>query len=844
VTVFVNFRSVVHKGDGLVNVSSTPDVCKTPGPSGPVPVPYPNIAKDADLTSGTTSVEVLGNSAAIEGACLALSTGDEAGTAGGVISNINLGKMTWLGCSLDVQFEGKGVIRFADVCLHNGNTPNAGGQPQLGATAPAAGSVNPTCSPQDSDVDFFKPAFLALIPRRADRIFTKQVFPSATSEAPIVAVDIRNRLPHWRRHTGARFILDEQQRIKGFEHRLYIDFATQVGGRWLAQRKLSVVCLYRRPLGQYLPAANVPVTLTRSPAGCRLQFKRPDGTFADDLTGAARPTTNGQGIAEITIAHPTVIVPQAERSVEITASADVPELGRDGHSTSTTTVNMTATLIIRLARNDEAARVEDVYDDPAQPDSADRIWAFQPTAPEPRSDGIRRLQEALNEVVSRHRAVPLPAPAAGSTLIELNGVFNDETRKFVSWYLEHFVGVHAGGDYPYELRNIGPDPDLLTYVQEDYVPFDPRTTANRGRIVDRRFLVGESRDNTPAQIDGLWELYEGVVLPLQQQARAYGQTYLDCDRFWLHRPIHTPYVPGPDQVFVCGAAGLQLRVAPAPAAALLQQNGAPVGLADGEHLLVTLVGANPWVQVRHAAGLGWVRVLPATGRLFHNDAGRYRVPDNIGAQVANSGLYGIAGAGFAQDHTLNGVAYTYGGKQTPDQWRESLRTNPRADPDHIVHYDEYGAGHRFGEIKGEHDVGDITHMQAGCDCSGFVQNCILHAVLPGTNTPIVPRTMIGELPQHPIGAGGLVPGHARRVATANGDRNWVRAADLVCTDGHVVMIAEDMPNLANPNFKIMHEWGGCRAGYAGFTRKSIRSPFSWYLANLAAGRFGKVFIWR
>ena len=29
-TVFANGRSIVHKGDGLVNTCAIPDVCKTP----------------------------------------------------------------------------------------------------------------------------------------------------------------------------------------------------------------------------------------------------------------------------------------------------------------------------------------------------------------------------------------------------------------------------------------------------------------------------------------------------------------------------------------------------------------------------------------------------------------------------------------------------------------------------------------------------------------------------------------------------------------------------------------------------------------------------------------------
>jgi hypothetical protein len=33
-----------------------PDVCKTPSPGGPVPVPYPNVGKSADTSAGPTSV--------------------------------------------------------------------------------------------------------------------------------------------------------------------------------------------------------------------------------------------------------------------------------------------------------------------------------------------------------------------------------------------------------------------------------------------------------------------------------------------------------------------------------------------------------------------------------------------------------------------------------------------------------------------------------------------------------------------------------------------------------------------------------------------------------------------
>jgi hypothetical protein len=122
---FANGRTIVHKGDGKTNISAAPDVCKTPSPGGPVPVPYVNLAKDSDLSEGSTTVEIEGHPVALKSSALGTSTGDEAGTAGGgLISSKTKGKMTWGTYSLDVKFEGKGVVRFMDVTQHNGNTFN------------------------------------------------------------------------------------------------------------------------------------------------------------------------------------------------------------------------------------------------------------------------------------------------------------------------------------------------------------------------------------------------------------------------------------------------------------------------------------------------------------------------------------------------------------------------------------------------------------------------------------------------------------------------------------------------------------------------------------------------
>lgn len=127
-TVYANSMTIVHKGDGLQFIAMAPDMCKTPSPGGPVPLPYPNIAMSSDLADGSKSVKVHGNPAALESSNLRTSTGDEAGTAGGgVVSNKIKGKLTWVLYSTDVKFEGKGVVRFLDSDLHNGNVSNTMG---------------------------------------------------------------------------------------------------------------------------------------------------------------------------------------------------------------------------------------------------------------------------------------------------------------------------------------------------------------------------------------------------------------------------------------------------------------------------------------------------------------------------------------------------------------------------------------------------------------------------------------------------------------------------------------------------------------------------------------------
>lgn len=117
-TVFVNGRGVAHQTSGGLS-TVFPDVCKTPSPAGPVPIPYPNIGKAADTTGGPSSVTVDGSMPMVKDAKYALTTGDEAGSAGGVVSGVFAGEAEFSMYSFDVKLEGRNVCRLGDPLLHN-----------------------------------------------------------------------------------------------------------------------------------------------------------------------------------------------------------------------------------------------------------------------------------------------------------------------------------------------------------------------------------------------------------------------------------------------------------------------------------------------------------------------------------------------------------------------------------------------------------------------------------------------------------------------------------------------------------------------------------------------------
>lgn len=110
---------------GLAN--AFPDVCRTPSPAGPVPVPYPNVASLMQLNpvTATKKVRVLGQAVLVANSQITITSGDEAGSLGGVSSQMFKGPASPKTYSFKVKAEGQPVVYFTCMFGHNGVNANA-----------------------------------------------------------------------------------------------------------------------------------------------------------------------------------------------------------------------------------------------------------------------------------------------------------------------------------------------------------------------------------------------------------------------------------------------------------------------------------------------------------------------------------------------------------------------------------------------------------------------------------------------------------------------------------------------------------------------------------------------
>ncbi len=114
------------KGGGTC-ICTAPDVCKTPSPGGPVPIPYPNFGMCNQATKTAKKVKFSGKQVITKSSVIPKTTGDEAGTIGGVVSNVVMNRATWKKGSSKVKIEGKQCEYHTALTGHNGSNANTVG---------------------------------------------------------------------------------------------------------------------------------------------------------------------------------------------------------------------------------------------------------------------------------------------------------------------------------------------------------------------------------------------------------------------------------------------------------------------------------------------------------------------------------------------------------------------------------------------------------------------------------------------------------------------------------------------------------------------------------------------
>jgi hypothetical protein len=117
-------KPILNNSGGMC--AAFPDTCKTPSPGGPVPMPYPNMAQDGD-GDGLSSVKIENKNVLRKGDHIRMSSGDEAGSIGGIMSGVfkNSAEIAD-GCST-VTAEGMPVAYLLVGVEQNGGGSNAKG---------------------------------------------------------------------------------------------------------------------------------------------------------------------------------------------------------------------------------------------------------------------------------------------------------------------------------------------------------------------------------------------------------------------------------------------------------------------------------------------------------------------------------------------------------------------------------------------------------------------------------------------------------------------------------------------------------------------------------------------
>jgi hypothetical protein len=96
-----------------------PDVCLTPSPAGPVPVPYPNIAMGPMAVPNVPNILFMGTPAHNLGTTIPMTNGDNAGLATGVASGTVMGPSRHLTGAFSILIKGMPASRMTSMSLQN-----------------------------------------------------------------------------------------------------------------------------------------------------------------------------------------------------------------------------------------------------------------------------------------------------------------------------------------------------------------------------------------------------------------------------------------------------------------------------------------------------------------------------------------------------------------------------------------------------------------------------------------------------------------------------------------------------------------------------------------------------
>ena len=102
-----------------------PDTCLTPAPPAPpIPVPYPNFGMVNQAKNTAKKVKFSGKEVVTKKSEISRSSGDEAGVNKGVMSGMNMGKVTFKKGSSKVKVQGQDCIHLTSMTGHNGMNAN------------------------------------------------------------------------------------------------------------------------------------------------------------------------------------------------------------------------------------------------------------------------------------------------------------------------------------------------------------------------------------------------------------------------------------------------------------------------------------------------------------------------------------------------------------------------------------------------------------------------------------------------------------------------------------------------------------------------------------------------